>query len=235
MKEKGYKMKPTYAILTGDIIGSRKLSAKDLEAVFGHVRELWQTFGQHHGGAVVGTLEVFRGDGWQAALKEPALAVEAAVFLRATFRAQESDIRVDSRIGIGVGRVEHLEADRLRESNGEAFQRSGGILEKLEKKHLGWGIDPGDSQKHVSVSRTMLPLLDLLVRRWSRAEAVAVLGTLLGWTQDEIAAHPLARKKDGQQPTRQAIHDALKRIGWASHLEPVLEEARRQLQEMGRS
>jgi len=51
----------TYAILTGDIIDSRKLSAKELEAVFEQARQQWAAFNQHHGGAVVGTLEVFRG------------------------------------------------------------------------------------------------------------------------------------------------------------------------------
>lgn len=225
------EMPATYAVLTGDVIGSRRLTAKELEAVFDDVRYLWKAFGSHHSGAVVGTLEIFRGDGWQAALAKPWLAVEAAAFLRAAFRAQEATRRVDSRIGIGLGGVEHLDANRLRESNGEAFQRSGAALEKLAKKQLCWGIDLGDEARLRSLTTTTLPLLDLLVCRWTRAEAAAVIGNLLGWTQDEIAAHPLAKKKDGKQPTRQAIHDALKRIGWASHLEPVMEEASRLLKE----
>lgn len=215
-------MNETYAVLTGDVIDSRKLSASQLEVLFGNVRDLWKSFGKVHSGAVVGTLEVFRGDGWQAALAKPALCVEAAVFLRAAFRAQPGEIRVDSRIGIGVGMVERLDPDRLSESNGPAFQRSGEMFEVLDSTGLRWGLGSANRKNEIGSASIILPMMDLLVQRWTQPEAAAVVGTLLGLTQAEIAAYPLAAKKNGAAPTQQAVAKVLKRIGWKYHWRPVL-------------
>ena len=66
------------------------------------------------------------------------------------------------------------------------------------------------------------PLLDLQIGQWTQREAVAVYGTLRNLTQQAIAELPGARTREGSAPTRQAVQDALRRIGWASHVEPVL-------------
>lgn len=216
---------PHYAVLTGDIVGSRKLSTHELASLFEGVRGVWRCFAEHHGDAVIGELDVFRGDGWQVALTQPALCLRAAVFLRAAFRAHSKKMDVDSRIGVGVGSVDRIVQGRLSESNGLAFQRSGSALESLPAKGLRWAFDGGPGFAARSLGSMSFPLMDLLIQRWSPSSSIAVVGTLLGMTQDEIAQHPLSRKSDGEAPTRQAIHDALKRIAWASHWEPVLRNA----------
>ncbi|MEQ9822978.1 MAG: hypothetical protein ABQ298_01190, partial [Puniceicoccaceae bacterium] len=111
---------PHYAVLTGDIVGSRKLSTHELASLFEGVRGVWRCFAEHHGDAVMGEFDVFRGDGWQVALTQPALCLRAAVFLRAAFRAHSKKVDVDSRIGVGVGPVDRIVRERLSESNGLA-------------------------------------------------------------------------------------------------------------------
>lgn len=224
-------MSSNYAVLTGDVIESRRLSAPQLNIVFESVRDLWLEFGKVHPGCVVGSLEVFRGDGWQIAMAEPFRCVEAAVFLRAAFKAQRVSFRIDSRMGVGVGSVPHIDPERLRESNGEAFHRSGAVLERLERRGPRWAIDVGDSKNSRLPLSIAFSMMDLLIHRWTQPAAAAVVGSILGLTQDEIAAHHLSAKKDGTQPTQQAVNDALKRIAWASHWEPALKQTTELLKE----
>lgn len=210
------KTKQRYAILTGDLVGSRRLSSQQLEELFKSLNDLWSQFGDAHAGAVIGSVEIFRGDGWQAALAKPALCVEATLFLRAAFKAQALSHKLDTRIGVGIGTVDDLKENRLSESNGPAFQCSGDALDSLFKNDCRLALrTQAEAPKAMEV--IAIPMMDLAIQRWTRAAAVAVMGTLLGWTQETIARHPLALKKDGAAPTQQAVADALGRVGWKSH------------------
>lgn len=222
------KTKQKYAILTGDLVGSRRLSSQQLEELFKSLNDLWSQFGAAHAGAVIGGVEIFRGDGWQAALAKPALCVEATLFLRAAFKAQPLSHKLDTRIGVGIGTVDALKENRLSESNGPAFQCSGDALDSLSKKDCRWALRmQADAPEAMEV--IAIPIMDLAIQRWSRPEAVAVMGALLGWTQEETAEHPLSQKKDGKNPTRQAVADALGRVGWGSHWVPTLKQVQKLL------
>jgi hypothetical protein len=211
-----------YAVLTGDLVGSRQLAGDQVEALFQNLNDLWGQFAERHAGAVIGRIEVFRGDGWQAALAQPSLAVKAALFLRAVVKAQPFDQVVDTRVGIGIGRVDVLKPDRLNESNGPAFQLSGEALEALTKGGCCWCLRRQWPEPCL-LDAVGLAMMDLAVQRWTRPEAAAAMGSLLGWKQEVIAEHPLSAKKNGTAPTRQAVSDTLGRIGWKSHWLPSLE------------
>lgn len=224
-------MKPTnqdYAVLTGDLVGSRRLSESELKRLFNGLKELWEQFGQAHGSSVVGSLEIYRGDGWQAALSKPALAVDAAVFLRAAVKAQPFPQKTDTRIGIGIGEIRALLSNRLSESNGMAFQRSGEALESLSREDRFFGFQSAMEGRQAPESAVLF-MMDLAIQRWSKPEAAAAMGSLLGWKQEMIAEHPYSAKKNGEAPTRQAVSDTLGRIGWKSHWLPALAAARRLL------
>ncbi|MFA6289667.1 MAG: hypothetical protein WC661_19980 [Opitutaceae bacterium] len=213
----------TYAVLTGDIIGSTKLGPERLEAAMSLLRRLAKEFEHTHPESVVGQPDVFRGDSWQLCLKRPALAVTAAVFIRAGFKADD----LDTRIGIGLGPVERLNESRISESSGPAFAHSGRTLDKLGK-HRALALDGAgylDVGGYAHPLVAGVGLLDAHIARWTQREAVAVYGALRNLSQDEIAALPQARTKEGNAPTRQAIQKALVRIYWASHLLPFLNEA----------
>jgi hypothetical protein len=210
----------TYAVLTGDLIGSRELSPDRLEAAMALLRHLADEFGSVHASSVVGKLDVFRGDSWQVCLQRPALAMTAAVFLRAGLKAQD----LDSRIGIGLGTVSVLHADKISESTGPAFVASGDALDTLPKdRSLGFKLAAEPPAEWAESLRELVtPLLDVQVAAWTQREAGAVYGALLDLKQSEIAELPDLRTKEGTAPTRQAVQDALRRVAWSTHLEPVL-------------
>jgi hypothetical protein len=213
-----------YAVLTGDLVDSSRLEAERREAMMAWLKSLASEFAGIHPGAVVGQLDVFRGDGWQLCLEAPGLALEAAIFIRAGLKAHVSRENLDTRVGIGLGSVERLNTERISESNGAAFLASGHALDALEREEQRLRLR-GEGANVSLLDVVSLPLLDLAVSQWTHPESVAVYGTLSGWTQEAIAAHPLAAKQNGEQPSRQSVGDALTRVCWKSHLMPALLEA----------
>ncbi|HJS01277.1 MAG TPA: hypothetical protein VJ780_10110 [Flavobacterium sp.] len=112
------------AVITGDIMHSRKLSSAvwltDLKAVlnsYGSEPKDW---------------EIYRGDSFQllVAVEE---ALEIALLIKATIKQYKE---LDVRMGIGVGTVDYV-ADKITESNGVAFINSGECFESLKKQTLG--------------------------------------------------------------------------------------------------
>ncbi len=213
-----------YAVLTGDVIGSRQLSASQLQDLLSDMKDFWDKFSENFPDQVIGNLEVFRGDGWQVALSSPACALEAAVFLRAVSKASPASDHSDSRVGIGIGAVEVLNPAHLAESQGDAFEASGDALALTSKGKIRWKL-LAQSKEFTSLDLFTLPVLDLAVSSWSAVESFAVVGEILGWTQEETALHLWAQKNDGSSPTPQAVGKAFRRTFWKSHIHPVLAAA----------
>jgi hypothetical protein len=224
----------TYAVLTGDIIGSSKLGPDGVDAAMSLLRRLAKEFEETHPGAVVGQPEVFRGDSWQLGLQRPALALTAAVFIRAGFKAGD----FDTRIGIGWGAVDRLNTERISQSVGPAFVRSGEALDRLGKDRtlalprFGGPAPGGSADSAFGILEVGVGLLDALVARWTQRESVAIYGTLRGLSQEAIAELPQAQTKEGNAPTRQAVQDALSRVSWTSHVLPFLDRAEKTIEEV---
>ena len=120
------------AILTADIINSRKLSSKiwinDLKAFL-------NTFGQSPN-----DWEIYRGDEFQLEIKNPEDALLVAFQLKAFFKS----IKLDIRISIGFGEKTY-KSRKITESNGSAFIRSGETFETLKKQKLNLAINSADT------------------------------------------------------------------------------------------
>ena len=120
------------AILTADIINSRKLSSKiwinDLKAFL-------NTFGQSPN-----DWEIYRGDEFQLEIKNPEDALLVAFQLKAFFKS----IKLDVRISIGFGEKTY-KSRKITESNGSAFIRSGETFETLKKQKLNLAINSADT------------------------------------------------------------------------------------------
>ena len=120
------------AILTADIINSRKLSSKiwinDLKAFL-------NTFGQSPN-----DWEIYRGDEFQLEIKNPEDALLVAFQLKAFFKS----IKLDIRISIGFGEKTY-KSRKITESNGSAFIRSGETFETLKKQKLNLAIRSPDT------------------------------------------------------------------------------------------
>lgn len=185
-----------YAVLTGDIVKSRDLSAEQSKALQNRLKSAAQDFESVFLGSVVGALGITRGDGWQVALQEPEYALRLALFLRAVVK---SEFKTDTRVSIGIGPVDRLEPNNIIESTGPAFEHSGHGLEMMKKKQrvAFSGKLPGGS--------VIARLLDCLAERWSERQAFVAEHSFLKKTQDEIARLSPINPKTGKQPTRQAV------------------------------
>lgn len=210
------------AVLTGDVIDSTALSSKALE----HVRE---TFMEAVGeiktwrrGLVIGNAEFFRGDAWQLALSDPALALRASVYLRAELRAYSE---ADSRISIGIGHAKKINQKRISLSTGVAFELSG---RRLDEMTVYSDLTISATPKSGTVA-DWLPvvagLCDALIRQWTprQSEIVSIACFPPDQRHEDIAAQlspaaarqTVSRALDGAQ--WRAISDAIdqfERTNW---------------------
>jgi len=162
------------AVLTGDLVRSTALSHEDLVGVRAFLASATHEVSSWGRGAVHGP-DIFRGDSWQVALTDSALALRAAVYLRAALRALEE--RPDTRIAIGIGGVEAIDKAEVSRSVGEAFTLSGRALDDMNRFE-GFKL----ALPRWSVSQAYLPtvvaLCDHIVGSWSPSQAKVALQVL---------------------------------------------------------
>lgn len=203
-----------YAVLTGDIIASTGLAAEDL----GHALELLNNAAGRltalRPGAVYGAPEVFRGDAWQILLAEPGAALRLALLIKATLRSR---VGADTRISVGIGRVEQIVADRISMSTGEAFTLSGRGLDKMTVYFDLTGALPERAGPMTRWLPAVMHLCSGLARRWTRrqAETVAEGLVLENPTQERIA------KSLPRTVAKQTVQESLAGAGWRALIEAV--------------
>lgn len=107
-------------VITGDIKGSRKAKAtKWLESL----KQLFSEFGKSPA-----DWDIYRGDEFQVAIKNPNDALMTAFLIKAHLRT----IRLDARMSMGLGHKTY-NAKRVSESNGTAFINSGEAFDTMKK------------------------------------------------------------------------------------------------------
>ena len=210
-----------YAVLTGDLVKSSKLSVEQSRKAIQLLRRRTSEFEKIFQGAIQGELDSFRHDSWQLLVKQPALAIRATIFLRASVKMEsDATTRYDTRIAIGIGTVDSISKRRISDSRGAAFTLSGKALDGLRgEQRLAFASENGLTVD--CIARGVIPLLDCLINDWTATESRAVHGALLGRTQEESAAKwPVDQ---GETPrSRQAVAKSLRRANWMN-LEGVLE------------
>ncbi|ETX27201.1 hypothetical protein [Roseivivax isoporae] len=169
------------AVLTGDIVGSRKAGREAVEASFDTLARSLSRMAPWCGGPA--RLTRFRGDGWQALVPEGARALRAALVLRADLRAED---RPAMRVAIGLGGATRTGSRDLSDADGPAFHAAGDALDAM-----------GRGTRLVLAARgapalapALVTLCDAVSRGWSRAQAEAAALALVPAppTQAEIAA-----------------------------------------------
>lgn len=150
------------SVLTGDIIGSRQQKSKDwvedlkkILTPFGETPRQW---------------EVYRGDEFQIEIKKPEEALLAAILIKAHLRA----VKLDARMSIGFGDKTH-DAEKISESNGEAFIHSGELFETLKKQKVTLAMRTGNTDIDEKMN-LMIQLALTFMDSWlvQSAEFVAV-------------------------------------------------------------
>ncbi|MDP4192599.1 MAG: hypothetical protein Q8858_13620 [Bacteroidota bacterium] len=202
-----------FAVITGDIVKSRKIAPKDIDSVINSLKEV---FGLINDKLLnkEGAFEIFRGDSFQGIVPYPEKALLISFIIRAHLRSfipsarkpasTRSDKPIqnaysDSRVSVGIGNVSYR-ADKVIESHGEAFERSGHLFDRLKKEdgRLGIVTPWPDIDKEFEVE---CKLTDAVVDHWTPSTAEAVFHHLLyNKNQYELAAlfnisQPALRKR----------------------------------------
>ncbi len=113
------------AVLTADIVNSTRLSAAREKKL---IQKLTGIFAGYK-------MEFFRGDSFQAYVKNPVLALQLALQCRAaaiSLSKEEKTAASDIRISIGIGKVQ-APVRTLKTAKGEAFILSGRNFDKMIK------------------------------------------------------------------------------------------------------
>ena len=183
-------------VITGDIVGSRKIADKNalIEALHEVLGVLSQRFNARG--------EIYRGDEFQVFVPAAGDSILAAFLIRAAIitRSPSKKQMWDTRLAIGVGEVETL-MNKVTESSGEAFVLSGRGLDRITKtgERLSILTNSAAIDRQLSLSTR---LVDDIISHWSHYSAqVAYLSLLYNESQQA-----LARRLGRSQPT---IHTRL--------------------------
>jgi hypothetical protein len=125
-----------YAVITGDIIGSTKLSRPEKDKLDILLHEIFMFFEKDKRmWGLEKPFEIFRGDSFQAVFNKPPLALNISLIIRSFLRMQEtgkdSTNIFDARIAAGIGKIEVI-SETVGKSNGEAFHLSGRIIDTMK-------------------------------------------------------------------------------------------------------
>ncbi|WP_095589565.1 hypothetical protein [Actibacterium ureilyticum] len=197
-------MEQPLCVLTGDLIGSTALPDGQVAAAMAALRD---AAGQISGwpDAAPARFTPYRGDGWQMVLRDPARALRAALFLRASLRVLGKPFA--TRIALATG-VEALGAGPdLSGETGPNFVASGRALDAMPRgTELVWAA--GGARDAV------FRLADHISAGWTPAQARAVARML----PPTDMTHAAAAQALGI--SRQAVDQALGAAGY-----PALHQA----------
>ncbi|MBF6640716.1 hypothetical protein IVB69_04445 [Flavobacterium sp. J49] len=121
------------SIITGDIVNSRKLSSN---VWIDGLKTLLNSFGRSPN-----DWEIYRGDEFQLEIKNPEEAFFAALQIKAYFKT----LKLDARMSIGIGDKTYS-AQKISESNGSAFLRSGEVFQTLKKQKVNLAVNTGNAE-----------------------------------------------------------------------------------------
>lgn len=185
------------AIVTGDIIHSRRLSSQ--QAWIHPLKELFKELGKSPA-----TWDIFRGDSFQLEVSSPEEALMFSFRIKATVKSissgssNERHSPVDVRMAIGIGEKDHL-SGKISENSGSAFIRAGERFDSLKKDKITLAIASpwSDFDREMNL---YLELAAVFMDNWSIASGELVnthllhphktqseIGVLLGIAQNSVS------------------------------------------------
>jgi len=181
--------KKLYAVLTGDLIGSRQLKGGGIS----YIEHLNKSL-EYVGGNYRRPPFIYRGDSFQGITSEPESALKDAILLRlrliSGFNVEEKFPRIDARVSIGVGEIDHLpdegyDLGDVGEMNGEAFEYSGLQLDRMKKERQNLAVKTPWEETNQELN-IYCKMIDRLIERWTKKKCEAVMYRLEGRTLNEI-------------------------------------------------
>ncbi len=193
---KSYDLPMTQAaVLTGDLIGSTEAGP---EAVDRAMRVLSKA-AMHSALQESHRFTRSRGDGWQAIVIPANRYLRISAYFLAKLR--QADLKLQTRIGIGVGSVTSLPARNLSNAAGTAFLYAGYALDEIsgsDRLEIQW---PDNS--NLAWHQASMETLTYFSGRWSVEQAEAIAARLL------MQLAPLNTIAEHLNITRQALSSRL--------------------------
>jgi len=178
-----------YAVMTGDIIGSTRLTER-----FGSswVDDLRDSLDYLKKNSLVPP-SIFRGDSFQIATSNPDSAIKDAIILRlkliSSFKVDETYPRLDARIAIGLGKIDYLPTGKdnynIGEMSGEAFRNSGQLLDRNLKGDRNLIVKTPWPEVDAEMDIHCL-VVDRLISKWTTKQCAAVMYKLDDYNLKEI-------------------------------------------------
>ncbi|WP_137112261.1 SatD family protein [Rhodobacter sp. SY28-1] len=153
------------AVLTGDLIGSRKSGQQATDRALAAIAD---TAGQF-----AAPFTRYRGDGWQALLVRPELALRFALIVTARLRAQNAPL---TRFGIGIAEIATDRAPSLGAETGNAFVLSGETLDQMPRR-AEFAI-ASTTRQLGAITSAAARLADQVARKWTPQQAEAMVMAL---------------------------------------------------------
>lgn len=188
------------AVITGDIVKSTSLPEGRVAVAFEALKWAADQISSWQEPPNPTTFSRNRGDGWQVFLADSRIALRAALFMRASLRAQGKDLATRMAVGIAEGTAPGS-AD-LNLADGPAFVAAGRALDSI-KAPVELRVVCDDR-----ALEAVYRLADHLSKGWTQKQAAALVPMLAPWgaTQQTVAEH--------QRITRQAVGQALRGAGY---------------------
>ncbi len=166
-----------HAVITGDIVNSRSAHS---EAWITSLKSVLNDYG-----TCPKDWDIYRGDSFQLLIDNVEESLMAAIRIKASIKTRKWQ---DARMAIGIGDISYT-SDRVTESNGDAFVRSGQKFESLKQQKVTLSV--GSPWKDFDDEMNLYVRLALIaIDGWSVASAEFVLVQLANMekSQDELAA-----------------------------------------------
>ena len=171
-------MKAFRAVITADMVNSTQFSREESTA---WLEELLVILHQNQVFKWALKPEIYRGDSFQAVLKNPDEVMRMAVLARACMRKHAPN--ADMRVAIGIGHTEQL-TDRPGTSDGEAFRLSGHLADTIRQQKARIGIALPRPSEPLSAT---LNLLETVIESWTSAQSQVIEALLQGKNVTQIA------------------------------------------------
>jgi len=210
LKRRTKKSAAYYSVITGDIIGSSAVKEKRKQ-LLSALKKTFKEITLEFPGAIEKPFEIFRGDSFQSVIKHPGKALLISILIRAKLRSlnltksetKSMENKLDARVAIGIGKI-GFTADKVIESDGEAFNFSGKLLDEIKKSEQNIKIKTPwhDVNGELEVESYFI---DTIINKWTMEQAEAVYLKLLKNKTQQMTAKKL---KISQPAVRKRIISA---------------------------
>ena len=166
------------AVVTGDIVNSTKLTTVNEKRILKQLKIILLPYKN----------EFYRGDSFQAYIKDAGQALRIALLCRTAamaIPADENDIRSDIRISIGIGTA-RTPASTLAAAKGDAFVLSGRAFDEITKTGKRLAIVTNDSIANTAFE-VIADYINSVFSNITDKQATVIFELLSGRTQKKVA------------------------------------------------